>query len=80
MTEQEKQYLNLCISMLDYIEENQPEVPFQIDACSNIMDFDKFLAAHRGQIENDKIFSKGWNAAAYRIKIIHDKIKTNETQ
>jgi len=77
MTQQQHEYLNLCNSMLDYLEQNKPQETIHIDSGSKIEDFSKFLETHKKQINFEIVFSKGWNATAYRIKTVYDKIKNN---
>lgn len=80
MTNEEK-YKNICKEMLDFIEENIPTDVFYLDQASKIAPegWNTLLPLLRARVDNGIAFSKGWNANAYRIKIIYDKIKKEKT-
>lgn len=73
----EQKYKNICKEMVDFIEDNVPTDVFYLDQAQKIQpdNWDKLISLLRARIDNGKVFSKGWNANAYRIKLIHDKLK-----
>lgn len=77
MSAKQQEYLSKVNEMLSQLEQYNPEIPYQIDSGSKILDWNHFLDSHKKQINSDEVFSKGWNATASRIKTILEKIKNN---